>query len=213
MRKAITKLTQVGGAALSELAVTIPEDFVSASALHQSGLYDLLHLKNGFYAFESALHVFPSAATGGERGIAEWNSPSGWREEYQDLAGGCLFFAEDVFGGQFCLFDGAIMSFDPETGEKQFLSANVEGWAEQMLADFEVMSGFSLAHAWQSQHGALPPGQRLVPKTPFVLGGEVSLANLFSLDAEQAMRSRGHVAMQIRGLPDGTTVNLEVVDH
>jgi hypothetical protein len=37
-----------------------------------------------------------------------WNLPGTWRDIYQDMANGHLFFAEDVFGDQFCLKQGGI---------------------------------------------------------------------------------------------------------
>jgi hypothetical protein len=38
-----------------------------------------------------------------ETGLEGWNAVSLWRNEYQDLATGLLFFAEDVLQDQFCL--------------------------------------------------------------------------------------------------------------
>ena len=88
------------------------------------------------------------------------------------MAEGLLFFAEDAFGGQFALRDEHVVTFDPETGEAQALASSIEDWADQLLADFEFLTGQPLAHDWQARNGALPPGERLVPKVPFVLGGE-----------------------------------------
>jgi hypothetical protein len=63
---------------------------------------DLLWRRNGFYAFESALHVF--GAGGGQvqgRSLEEWNDVGLWKDAYGGLMTDGLFFAEDVFGGQF----------------------------------------------------------------------------------------------------------------
>jgi hypothetical protein len=51
----------------------------------------------------------------------------------------------------------------------------------------------------------------LIPKVPFVLGGEYSVDNLYDADAVSALLYRGDVAAQIRHLPDGATVKLRVV--
>ena len=67
----------------------------------------MLRERNGFYALESALHVFPSHSSQQEIGLDKWNESALWRAEYKGVADGCLFFAEDVFGGgQFCVKDG-----------------------------------------------------------------------------------------------------------
>lgn len=51
---------------------------------------------------------------------------------------------------------------------------------------------------------------RLVPKTPFVLGGGYNLDNLYALEASESMRYRGSIATQLRDLPDGAAVQLRV---
>jgi hypothetical protein len=61
-------------------------------------LLSVLNRKNGFYAFESALHVFPPLRVWLQgMNIDQWNSGSLWRQGYGDLAKGLLFFAETSF--------------------------------------------------------------------------------------------------------------------
>ncbi len=66
-------------------------------------LINLLNKRNGFYGFESALHVFSVETDGEEIGLIDWNDNSLWIDCYDDLARNAIFFAEDVFGGQFCI--------------------------------------------------------------------------------------------------------------
>ncbi|MFA9430360.1 SMI1/KNR4 family protein [Egicoccus sp. AB-alg2] len=169
--------------------------------------------RDGFHAFESALYVHPLATgAAGERSMQAWNEPALWRAVYDDLAAEGLCFAEDVFGGQFVLLHGEVSTFDPETGARDWLAPDLEGWAEAVLDDYAVLTGHPLAHAWQAQHGPLQAGQRLVPKIPFVLGGEFTVENLHALDAVEGMRRRGALARQLRDLPDGARVTYRVVD-
>lgn len=175
-------------------------------------LHALLAAKNGFFAFESALRVFPSGESAHSYSIAEWNSPGLWRHAYGALADGLFFFAEDIFGCQFCLKNGKVYSFDPETGELTFVADHLEGWAQEILDQFEVLTGYPLAHAWQAEFGQVEGRDRLMPKLPFVCGGEFSVDNLAVIDAARAMRSRGNFASQIQGLPDGAEITFQVVD-
>ncbi|GAA1923654.1 hypothetical protein GCM10009815_17820 [Nocardioides marmoribigeumensis] len=170
----------------------------------------LLVARNGFYAFESALHVFGSgpSVTGGS--LEEWNAEHGWRVAYGELAEGLLFFAEDVFGVQFALRGDRVVTFDPETGDVGAMGTSIEDWADQLLSDYRELTGYPVAHDWQSRHGTLVPGTRLVPKRPFVLGGAFDVANLYALDATEGMRVRGDLAAQLRDLPDGAQVRYEV---
>lgn len=204
------------GASIDRLVAVAgpPCGAAAPAALHGGRLVQelagLLSRRNGFYAFESALHVLPSDPAAGRHGIQGWNDHGLWRDAYGDLAEGHLFFAEDIFGVQFSVRDDAVWSFDPETGGAEEMASSIEGWAALLLADYEMLTGFPLAHEWQEANGPLPPGSRLVPTVPFVLGGEFSVRNLHLLDAVTGMRLRADIALQIRDLPDGAQVRLHV---
>lgn len=212
MSNSIAKITAVGGSPLARPLKKYGSGLIPVYELEKSGLMRLLELKNGFYAFEGALHVRPLATPQDEGSLEVWNASAGWRSDYDGLADGCLFFAEDVFGSQFCVYEGGVATFDPETGEKAPLADDAEGWARKILDDYDVLTGYALAHEWQAKHGAIPRGQRLVPKIPFVLGGEFTIDNLFLLDDARAMRSRANLAVQIRDLPEGAAVEFKVTD-
>ncbi|MBH3414533.1 SMI1/KNR4 family protein [Pseudomonas putida] len=120
------------------------------------------------------------------------------------------FFAEDVFGGQFCIKDSKVYTFDPETGSLEYLADDIESWVQMLLSDYEVLTGYPLAHQWQKQNGQLPAGKRLLPKVPFVLGGEFVLDNLYLADAVEGMKFRADIAIQIKELPDGAQIRLNI---
>lgn len=208
----LNKLLSISGPAISDAAVYLSSTIIDLAGLHANDLRGVLELRNGFYAFESALHVFTSSAHEQEIDLAAWNSDGLWREAYADLAANCLFFAEDIFGGQFCVKDGKVQVFDSETGSTEHFADTIDGWARKILDDYEVATGWPIANAWQRQNGALSAGKRLMPKIPFVLGGEYTIENLVQLDAVQAMRFRADLALQIRDLPDGAQIKLKIVD-
>ena len=212
MERPTEKLIRLGGAALSPAEPILPAGLLELAGPLAGELIELLKRKNGFYAFESALHVMPAQARGPEIGLADWNSESSWIHEYGGLAKGLLFFAEDIFGCQFCIGADGVYQFDPETGQTEKLATDLDGWADAILRDHPYLTGYPLAHEWQQANGALAPGKRLVPKQPFVAGGEFAVANLAPLDAVAAMQMRGHIAVQIKDLPDGATITLKVVD-
>jgi hypothetical protein len=175
-------------------------------------LFNMLLLKNGFYAFESALHVFP-VTTDKRSGVEGWNANVLWRNEYHDLAEGLLFFAEDVFQDQFCLStkQSGVFRFHAESGQIDFLADSLEKWAARILSNDRVETGWPLAHEWQAKNGPLPRGQRLMPKTPFFMGGEYTLENLWAGNPIEGMRLKGDLAMQTRHLPSGTKVKLSII--
>lgn len=190
-------------------------DFAEAASTSEwpaPELQALLERRDGFYGFESALHVFPYHPSPEEHGVVAWNHPDLWRGEYQGLTDGVLFFAEDVFGVQFCVRESRVETFDPETGAFEAMASGIEAWAQRILDDPRGWTGYPLAHAWQVAHGPLRAGQRLVPLRPFVLGGAFSVENLRAVEAVAGMRARAAVAVQIRDLPDGARIELKVVD-
>ncbi|MCZ7572901.1 MAG: SMI1/KNR4 family protein [Ardenticatenaceae bacterium] len=212
MKANLRKLVEIGSHHLGPDGARFPEDIVHmAGALHKE-LEELLALKNGFFVFESALHIFPLGPASEGYDLGPWNSNDLWRAEYGDMAVGSLFFAEDIFGEQFCLREGRVWRFDPETGEYERVATNLEGWARRILQNYEQETGYPLAHAWQETHGRLPPRERLLPKMPFVLGGEYNVENLYAQDAVKGMKSRAYLARQIRDLPDGAQIQFEITD-
>src|SRR5260370_19132499 len=174
-------------------------------------LFAMLAQKNGFYALESALHIFPVTSDPAS-GLEGWNSDSLWRGGYKDLAHGLLFFAEDVFQDQFCLSSQGIMRFCAQTGATEFMAGSMEKWADRILSDSSAETGWQLARDWQAPHWPPPPGKRCMPKMPFIFGGEYSLDNPWAGDPLEGMRLKASLAMQTRGLPDGTKIRLRVTD-
>jgi hypothetical protein len=187
-----------------------PSRSLEAYGLGQE-LFQMLQLRNGFYAFESALHVFPLTSDPAA-GLEAWNSASLWRDAYQDLAEGLLFFAEDILQDQFCLSlkQSGVFRFESETGRTNFLSDSLEGWADRILSDHRVETGWPLAHEWQAARGPLPAGQRLMPKIPFFMGGEYKIENLWAGSPLEGMRLKGDLAVQTRDLPNGAKVKLNL---
>src|ERR1700678_202555 len=157
--------------------VAMPE-FLQAYALGPE-LFHMLQQKNGFYAFEAALHVFPLTIDPGT-GLEAWNADSLWRSEYGDLAEGLLFFAEDILQDQFCLSEkkSGVHRFHAETGQTTFMAESVEEWAGVILSNYRTETGWPFVHEWQGKNGPPPPGKGRLPQTPLFLRGGDKVGNL-----------------------------------
>jgi len=182
----------------------------SPGSLLSDGLAVLLGKKNGFFAFESALLVLPTQGSGEIPGLAEWNDAAGWRSAYPELRLEVVFFALDVFAGQFgVLPDETVVRLDPETGEVAPHSQSVADWAGRILNNYDFETGWSVAKDWQAKHKALRSGFRLLGKRPFVLGGDYEISNLVAVPCREAVAKLGALARQIRGQPDGTRITVK----
>jgi len=183
-----------------------------AGSIADFGLSALLHRKNGFFAFESALLVRPSHTVGNVKGAIEWNSKASWKGEYLIDIQDHFFFAENILGEPFSISKNGVFFLDPETAEFSEFAEDIEEWALKVLAEPELHAGYGLAHAWQSKHGALFEGERLGPKVPFVLGGEFEIENLARRSDIELMEFRVQLANQIHSLPDGAEIQIEITD-
>ncbi|MDH0053185.1 hypothetical protein ACVWWU_002693 [Pantoea sp. PA1] len=208
MKHATEKLLSICSGKISDSYADINLSFSDVVSVFNE-LHELLKIKNGFYGFESALHVYPSKSIGSEIGLIEWNKKNLWIDSYENLALDSVFFAEDLFGGQFCLKKDGIYSFDPETALSEKISDDLEGWCDAIIRDYDFMTGYTLSHAWQQKNGRLLPGHRLVPKKPFILGGEFDINNLYMEKSDYAMRMRASIALQLKNLKDGESVELK----
>ena len=176
-------------------------------------LDELLREKNGFYGFESALHVFPYETTDKEIGLLDWNEKELWISAYEDMALDALYFAEDIFGGQFCLKDDGVYYFDPETANVAKLANTINEWSKLILSDYRVITGYPLAHSWQLINGPIPTGCRLVPKIPFIAGGLYELSNLYMCTSHESLKIRANIALQVRDIPDGSNIQIIISDE
>lgn len=174
----------------------------------------LLARRNGFWAYESALLLRPAMGSTVPLSIEEWNDSALWLDSYQSLAlPELLYFSEDVFGEQFALSRDSVVSCDPETGERKPIASSIDEWIVWVMGDYAAVTGYPLAHDWQVAHGPLPPGKRLVPRIPFVCGGEFAIENLGLMSDVQSMRFRGLLASQLLDLPEGAQIEFEITDE
>jgi hypothetical protein len=181
-------------------------------------LRNLLGHRNGFYAYDGALLVRATCqhqARGHgieEPTIEEWNRPDGWRALYPQMPAGLEFFAEDVFGDQFAIANDSVVGFDPETGELTDTWTSFHDWLSTVVADPDIHVGRGLLTRWRHSRGQLERNQRLVPRVPFVLGGEYEVDNLVAMTALRGMQVRADLARQLAGVPDGSAIQLRVTD-
>lgn len=168
--------------------------------------------KNGCCAYASCLLLRPFQNSKPPLGLIEWNESELWKGEYNVDLDEMLFFAEDVFGSQFCLFENHVCTFDPETAQVAVIAESVEDWAQLILDEYEVQTGYPVGIEWQMQHEPLSPGIRLLPKKPFVVGGKFEVENLYECNDVEGMQFRASISNQIADLPDGAEIVFEVVN-
>lgn len=200
---------------LKKLISIASESLTTTSATETSlnelppGLSMLLQMRNGFVEFESALVVFPTTESAGVPGIHEWNNLTGWRRHYRAvITDKYICFAQDLFGLQFAIANSDVVRMNPECGSVIAYAQSIEEWAMRLLENYEEDTAWPLAHVWQMSNGVLAPNMRLLPRVPFVLGGEYVVDNLVAVECHQVMEYWGSLYEAIRDVPDGQSVRL-----
>jgi hypothetical protein len=61
-------------------------------------------------------------------------------------------------------------------------------------------------------NGPIPINSRLIPKIPFVCGGDFNIENLAVINSVSGMKSRANLANQIANLEDGTQIEFKIVE-
>jgi hypothetical protein len=183
---------------------------LSALGPRQQELVQLLEARNGFFAFENALHVLPISSSANPRiELQKFNFPSGWKAAYWD---GCcediLFFAINLFGILYGIQGSAIVRFDNETGNVSPMAANIDEWAGLALNADEI--GWSFGSRWQRDNRPLDEGQRLMPYPPFVAGGSLTVSHFKAVSIEDLLGFYGSFATQIREIPDGGQIKVVI---
>ena len=176
-------------------------------------LIKLLSLRNGFYAFGKALLFRPMGGNNNcPMNIEKWNHSETWKCYYVDDFKNDIFFAEDIFGIQFAIHLNEIYLFDPETAKWRYLAKTMEEFIKLIIAKPSDFTGDVFESAWEQINGPLHIGCRLIPKIPFVCGGEFEVKNFISLPDEKGMRIRAGISNQIAGIKDGEKIIFKIAD-
>ncbi|WP_299786799.1 T6SS immunity protein Tdi1 domain-containing protein [uncultured Shewanella sp.] len=86
---------------------------------------------------------------------------------------------------------------------------------DQLSTDQEFLEDWymqALVEQAQEHLGPLKEGEKYCLVTPGALGGEYAISNIKTAPLIEMVRFSGHVAHEIKDLPDGAQIKLRVVD-
>ena len=193
---AIERLLEIAGPALGPgLDKAL---YMAGSERLTAELTDMLSRRDGFFAFEGALHVFPVDAPGLRLDLRRLNEKTTWRSTYWHECDGLLVFAADALGDLFAVWGEQVVRFVTETGVIEPFADSLEDWAQAIITDPAMTTGWPFLRAWdEAGHDELAEGDRLTGVAPFVLGGSFDAANLRAADLYETLLFRAGLASRI----------------
>ncbi len=182
-------------------------------AVDTSPLHLIYNDFNGGYFWGSALLIRPYwPVEFAPLSVAEWNHEALWKGRYGEICRDIIFFAEDVFGCPFGLSMDGVVHFDPETAVVKIVAGTFDGWCREICSNTQFYTGYPVLAGWESKHGKLLNGKRLIPRQLFMLGGEYHSDNMTCMTDLHGMLVRAELWHAIKDLPDGTSIVLEETD-
>lgn len=166
---------------------------------------------DGATLLDGAVRVF-GEVDGLVPSLATWNDDRSWVSEFDDLAMGLTFFAEDAFGNQFGWDGERIVRFAAESGRQDPMGEAPREWWQILNNDPDAWALAWLHDGWVASRGPVPPATHLAPKIPFVLKSDPAIENLFVVDRWQNMSFKASLATQLRDAQPGTKIRFRFDD-
>ncbi len=120
-----------------------------------------------------------------------------------------LAFAEEAFGDQFLLRQGAVIRLLAETGETEPCGESIASWFSALLADPETILGYEPAQALEAVGGKLEPGQLVSAYPPFCIASETVRREFKPVAALSRRGWLAGLAARMRELPDGAEIDIK----
>ena len=184
-----------------ELLKTLPEYLVA-----------MLRETNGFIHFDGGLHLRGACLSPAWHSIrAASEGALSFHTLYQDVQPEDIPFAEDCMGDQFLLRRGSVHRLASETGGVEDLAMTLPAFFRRAEADpVEFLQMHPLLQ-FQAEGGRLTPGQLLAAYPPFFIQEASQGVTLRAISTEDRRSFLADMAKQVRDVPDGATVQFEVV--
>ena len=109
---------------------------------------------------------------------------------------------------------GSYWRLSPEDVYCEIVATNREE-LDNLSTDQEFLEDWymqALVEQASERLGVLTEGQKYCLVTPGVLGGEYAISNINTAPLHELIRFSGHIAKQIKDLPDGAEIQLRVTD-
>ena len=171
----------------------------------------LLTQVNGFILRGGALHVRGAVATPAWHSVRRyWTGEHALARMYRSLLASDVPFAQDCVGDQFFLRQGTVSRL-LESDDVRETNLTLFAFLEACAADPMTLLTPQPLIDFRQDGAELLPGQLLHAHPPYVMRTE-SGRSLRAVPAEEVILVHAALAAEIRDLPDGASIRIEVSD-
>ncbi len=173
-----------------------------------------LLVTNGYVAYHGGLHVRGACLEPTWHSLrAAWFGEVALHRLFPSVRPEDIPFAQDAFGDQYLVRDGAVVHLCGETGEVTPIARDLETFDREVRADPTQYLGLGPLEDFRASGGTLEPGYLLNVYPPVCSRESEAGVSLRPIPALEQVRWLAMLAEQLRGVPDGTRVTLVVRDR
>jgi hypothetical protein len=176
-------------------------------------LAGLLQQINGFIQFHGGLHVRGACLAPTWHSLRQaWLGESAFHQLYPEMTPEDIPFGEDSLGDQFFLREGIVWRLFGETGEIESLEMTFKQFMAAVQTDPTEELGLQPLMQFQQDGGTLQPGQLLAAYPPFCTEEAEDGISVSAVSSDERHRFLADFAAQIRDVPDGGNIDIELTD-
>jgi len=164
----------------------------------------ILNEANGAYLFSNSVQIYSYSSDPLYHSIAYVNKVL--KDEYGNMMNGIYSFGQDIFANQFVFSKNGIELLNIETGDRELLASNFISFQEVLANEVDYLSGRKYTTIVEQE---VLLDHRICPKKPFIIGGNYSADNLYSLIFPEYLKVNANIARQVHNLPDGADIILK----
>lgn len=166
----------------------------------------LLRKHNGFTLNAGALHVRGACQEPSWHSLrSAWKGVSSFWSLYAHIEPTDISFAQDQVGDQYLIRDSKIIHLDAETGDIFEFATSLGEFFDEIDLHIEDYLNVSLRHQ-------LKPGQLLHAYPPFCVNETNKGVSLKPCTAESVILFHAEFAKQIKNIPNGGEIKIEITE-
>ena len=166
-------------------------------------LFEVLREINGFILHRGALHVRGACTSPPWHSLRHaWLSENAMYRLYHSVTPQDIPFAQDLFGDQFLLRDGAVSANSRQTAELERMADDLDEFWNGIETDFSAYLNVNA--------GELNPGELVLAYPPFCVEESEANIDFSKIPAFECIQFHANLARQLKDVPEGAKIKFNI---